>query len=273
MIRPKPTRGMFSNGMAFGRCGDGRRTAIFIPGGPGNEMPKGLGLRMMLRQSAPLVDAGFTVWQVTRKQNMPGGHSIEDMARDYAELIDIEFGGKVELVVGFSVGGIIAQYMAAQHADRFEHVVVVVAACEISADGKELDYSFAKLMSEGKKTEAGTVMMEGLFPRVPFGWMTRLGGALMGRMMSGSHEHYASDVLVEGEAEVAFDSRAVLPTIEVPVLLIAGDEDPYFPMNLIEETASLIGDCTLKVYKGKGHMGAVSDRRLTVDITEFMGHG
>jgi pimeloyl-ACP methyl ester carboxylesterase len=262
---------MFSNGMAYGRWGDGRRTAIFIPGGPGNEIPKGIGLRIMMRQSAALVDAGFTVWQVTRKQNMPSGHSIEDMARDYAELIDIEFGGNVELVVGTSYGGIIAQYMAAQHADRFEHIVVVAAACDISADGKELDHSFAKLMSEGEKTEAGTVLMKGLFPRVPFGWMARFGGALMGRMMSGSHDHYARDVLVEGEAEVAFDSRAVLPTIEVPVLLIAGDEDPYFPMNLIEETAGLIRDCTLKVYKGKGHMGAASDRRLMVDIMEFLG--
>lgn len=262
---------MFSNGMAFGRWGDGRRTAILIPGGPGNEVPKGIGLRMMMRQSAHLVDTGFTVWQVTRKQNMPSGHSIEDMARDYAELIDTEFGGNVELVVGTSVGGMIAQYIAAQHADSFEHIVVVAAACELSADGKELDHSFAKLMSEGKRTEAGTVMVKGLFPGVPFGWMTRFGGALIGRMMSGSHKDYAHDVLVEGEAEVAFDSRAVLPKIKVPVLLIAGDEDPYFPMNLIEETANSIRDCTLKVYSGKGHIGAASDKRLTVDIQEFVG--
>jgi pimeloyl-ACP methyl ester carboxylesterase len=261
---------MFPNSMSYAKWGSGDRTALLIPGGPGNEIPEGVGLRMMLSQFRPLVEAGFTVWVVTRKQNMPDGHGVEDMADDYAELIRTEFDRKVDVVLGTSYGGAIAQYLAAYHQGCFDHMLVIVAGYEVSEEGKELDYGFAKLLSEGKKGEAGTVMVNGLFPNLPFEWMARLVGAVIGRAAYGKHEHFAHDVLVEGEAEVAFDSRTVLPKIEVPVLLIAGENDVYFPPTIIEETTRLIPDCTLKMYEGKSHVGAIRDKRLTHDILVFV---
>ena len=113
-----PDNGTFANGMEYARWGDGPRTALWIPGGPGSGVPAGSSAAMQGMQFKALIEAGFTVWQVTRRRNMPTGHSVADMADDYAQLIADQFGGRVEVVVGISYGGMIAQYLAANHPRR-----------------------------------------------------------------------------------------------------------------------------------------------------------
>jgi pimeloyl-ACP methyl ester carboxylesterase len=108
-------------------------------------------------------------------------------------------------------------------------------------------------------------------PRNPVPGLDRVVGVLLGRLITqGRHPYIRSDVLVEAEALVAFDARDFLPTISVPVLLIAGDQDMSFPVDIIEETARLIPDCTLRLYAGKGHGQAISDRRLPEDMLDFV---
>ena len=93
----------------------------------------------------------------------------------------------------------------------------------------------------------------------------------MARLMFGeTHPYFASDMMVEAEAEVAFDAREVLPDISVPVLLVCGDEDMYIPKEVYEETARLIPDCTLRMYEGIGHVGAVRDKRFPQDVLDFV---
>ena len=87
-------------------------------------------------QFKALIEAGFTVWQVTRRRNMPTGHSVADMADDYAQLIADQFGGRVEVVVGISYGGMIAQYLAANHPRRMARVVLALAAARVSDWGQ-----------------------------------------------------------------------------------------------------------------------------------------
>ena len=257
--------------MAFAKWGRGPKKILLIPGGPGNEIPAGFGLKMMLRPFRPLLDGGYTLWMVTRQRNMPQGHTIEDMARDYSRLIEVEFDGTVDIVLGTSYGGLIAQYLAANHPDCFRHVVIAGAACCVSDAGKDIDYGFAEKMNQGQETEAGTIMVTGLLPKLRFRWLARSLGFFAGRIGSGTHEDFRSDVLIEADAEVAFDSRELLPTITAPVLLIAGDRDVYFPGSLLEETARLIPDCTLKIYERRGHVGAMSDKRLPKDVFDCVG--
>jgi pimeloyl-ACP methyl ester carboxylesterase len=201
---------------------------------------------------------------------MPKGHTIADMAQDYAGLIADELDGKVDLVVGVSEGGMIGFYLAARHPDRFGHVAIAVAGYEVSEEGKTLDHDFARLLSEGRSGEAGTLMVRHMVPALRVPGLARVAGALMGRSMRGDHPFFASDVMVEAEAEVACDARDVLPAISVPVLLVCGDEDPYFPKEIYEETVRLIPDCTLRMYAGVGHVGAIRDRRFPQDVLDFV---
>ena len=68
----------------------------------------------------------------------------------------------------------------------------------------------------------------------------------------------------------AYDAREILPEIPVPVLLVCGDRDVYFPKEVYEGTARLIPDCTLRMYAGIGHIRAASDKRLAQDVLDFV---
>jgi pimeloyl-ACP methyl ester carboxylesterase len=269
---PKPVTGIFANGMAYLRWGTGPKTLLWIPFGPSNALPSGMFLsNVLLPVARPLVEDGYTLWMVARKQNMPKGHTMADMADDYAGLIADELGGKVDLVVGVSFGGMVGLYLAARHPDRFGHIAIAVAGYEVSEQGKTLDYDFAKLLSEGRNSEASALLISNMAPRLRVPAVARVLGAVMGRLMLGStHPYFAGDVMVEAEAEVACDAREILPGISVPVLLVCGDEDLYFPKEVYEETARLIPDCTLRMYEGIGHDGAVLDGRFPRDVLDFV---
>jgi len=77
--RPKVRTGAFSNGIDYTAIGDGPRTVLFLPGGPGTVPFAGIWARMGSGMLKPLAGAGFTVWRLSRRRNMPPGHTVVDM--------------------------------------------------------------------------------------------------------------------------------------------------------------------------------------------------
>lgn len=267
MTIPAPISGMFPNTMAFARWGDGPRTLLVIPVAP--LVPTAATVRLLAWRLRPLIGSGCSLWMVTRRRGMPQGHTIEDMADDYADLIDTQFQGRVDLVVGMSMGGLLGQYLAAKHPDRFGHIALVAAGHTISERGIRLNHAFATALSQGEHGRALRLMAAGLLSDSRLPWTAPIIGAVMGAVPLPDHDEFSSDVMIEVEAQAGFDSRPVLPHIRVPVHLIAGDRDLYFPVEVVAETDRLIPDCTLSIYRGRGHAGVVRDRRLGYDICSF----
>ena len=265
----EPRRGTFPNGMEYLTWGDGPRTLLSILGGPGSFVPTGMMARMLVRQSRPYVAAGYRVWIVPRRRDMPAGHGLADMADDYAQVIAEELGGRVDLVVGESFGGMVAQYLAARHPQRLERLVLVVAGCEASEWGKDVDTRMATALARKDATGSGTAFAEYFLPGDRMRWPRRLLGPLVGRALFADEPCPPGDVLTEPRAEKSCDSRALLPTLRVPVLIVSGSRDRFFPPATIEETAALIPDCTVVRYEGKGHLGTGTDKRVARDVLAF----
>ncbi len=261
--------GTFANGMEYLTLGTGPKTLLFIQGGPGSVVPKGMWLRMVRQRLDPYAMAGYTIWGVTRRRHMPAGHTIADMAGDYAQVINQEFGGRVDLVVGESTGGLIAQYLAAFHPGSFGHMALVATGAEVNDWGKDFGSRLGAALARGDTAGAGRVFAEYWLPAKSMRWLRRLIGPLLGRSLSG-RDCPPGDILVESQAEEAFDSRAALPRIQAPVLLICGDSDRFFPRDVAEETAKLIPGCTLIWYKGGHMMSAGSSKRLAYDVLAFV---
>jgi pimeloyl-ACP methyl ester carboxylesterase len=217
----------------------------------------------------PYVDAGYAVWIVSRRRHMPAGYTVGDMADDFAEVIRDELGGRVDVVYGLSYGGLIAQYLAARHTGRVGRVVLVGAACEVSDSFKDVDYRWAAARAQGDPTAAGLVFAEYVAPGRRLRWLRRLLAPLLGRSTTVEGVP-VEDLIVEAQAEMAFDSRAVLPDITAPVLLLVGDRDRAFPKALVGETARLIPDCTLVWRRGRGHVGTAVSRRTPRDVLAFL---
>lgn len=262
-------RGRFPNGMDYAVAGRGERVLLFIQGGPGSEAPAGSMVARLHPWIAPLVGAGFTVWVVTRRRGMPAGHSVADMADDYARLIREELGGRVDVVLGESFGGLVVQYLAARHPTCCDRVVIQSAACEVSVWGKDVDRRLLAALEAGEWAEAGAVFAEYLLPGERMRWVRRMLGPMTGRMLTG-RAYPVSDVVVETQAELDFNSRAILPDVAVPVLMVCGDRDLFFPADLVAETAALIPDCTVVWRPGRGHVKTTTDQRSAADILAFL---
>jgi pimeloyl-ACP methyl ester carboxylesterase len=261
--------GTFRNGMDYLGWGSGPRTLLFIQGGPGSAVPRGLMRRMFRRQFEPYLAAGFAVWIVTRRRNMPAGHTMADMADDYARVIDEEFDGRVDVVVAESFGGMVGQYLAALHPDSFGRIALIITAAELSDWGKDIDSRMAEALAGGDTGRAGTVFAEYLLTGQRTRWLRRLLGPLIGGGLAGGSDYPPGDLLIEARAERSFNSRAVLPKIQRPVLLICGGSDRFFPADIARETAGLIPDCTLVCYEGQGHLRVGSSSRVARDVLAF----
>ena len=266
----QPRRGTFPNGMEYLTWGHGPRTLLSILGGPGSFVPTGTMARMIVRRSRPYAAAGYAVWIVTRRRGMPAGHGIADMADDYAQVVAEHLGGRVDAVVGESYGGLVAQHLAARHPGRLGRLVLVVSGCEVSEWGKDVDTRLGTALARKDATGAGTAFAEYLLPGDRMRWPRRLLGPLVGRVLFADEPCPPGDVLTEVRAETSFDSRSVLPTIRVPVLIVSGDRDRFFPPAIIDETAALVPDCTVVRYRGKGHLGTGTDKRVAADVLEFL---
>ncbi len=271
--RPQIRTGTFSNGIDYAAIGDGSRSLLFLPGGPGTAAFTGIGARIGTGMLKPLAGAGFTVWRLSRRRGMPPGHTVADMADDVAHAIDEAFGGHVDAVVGLSYGGTIALLLAARHPDTVGRVALVASSATITDQGKEADRRYGEALGHGRFTEAAQALLDEILP--PDRARRRLKPLLapiLGRALA-TFGYNLPDVLVETQAEMDVDARPVLHQITAPVLIIAGDQDVFFTRDIVEETTRLIPDCTVVWYEGRGHGGTASDKRVPRDLLAFLSHG
>jgi pimeloyl-ACP methyl ester carboxylesterase len=68
-------------------------------------------------------------------------------------------------------------------------------------------------------------------------------------------------------------AKEILPTIEVPTLIVAGERDGFTPMALSEEMARLIPDSTLLVVEGGSHTAPIERPALVNEAVARFVHG
>lgn len=261
--------GVSAGGMEFSVVGDGPRTLLVIPGGPGSEIPSGAVARLMESGLRKYLDAGYSVWTATRPRGMPSGHSAADMADDYARLIGEEMGGSVDVVLGQSFGGMISICLAAHHPVVLRRLVVAGAAAEVSRWGAEIDGRLAALQAEGRYAEAGAVLLESIVASQRFARFRGAAGAAIGAILAKT-ETPGSDLIVEANAVAAFDAWEELAVIRCPVLLVAGEADRFFPLPVVQQTAAGIRGATVVTYADRGHAGLFADGRLPSDVVAWL---
>ena len=102
--------------MDYIRFGTGERILVMLPGlGDGLRSVKGTALPMAMMYRVLAGD--FTVYAFSRKNVLPGGYTTRDMARDQAEAMGQLGIGKAD-IFGVSMGGMIAQHLAADHPEK-----------------------------------------------------------------------------------------------------------------------------------------------------------
>jgi pimeloyl-ACP methyl ester carboxylesterase len=175
----------------------------------------------------------------------------------------------VDVIIGDSTGGMIGFPLAARHPEAFGHIVIAVAAHSMTQAGNVANLESARLLGAGRKTDAAAALVNLMYPDVRPRWVARLFAWGTARV-SFAAAFDPRDVLAVARAIDSFDAREILPSISVPVLLVCGDRDRWFSAEAYQQTAALIPHCTLRMYEGTDHMGAMFDKRLPRDVLEFV---
>ena len=148
-----------------------------------------------------------------------GPYSIEQLGTDVVHLLD-HLNIKKASFCGISMGGLTGQWLAIHHPERFNHVIVCNTAAKIGQEQAWNDR--AQLVREqGLKPIAETAASR-WFTEPFIRSNTAIVESLSNDLGAGSPEGYASCC----EALAKADLRADLKTITVPVLIIAGQQDP-----------------------------------------------
>ncbi|MCW4046417.1 MAG: alpha/beta hydrolase [Candidatus Bathyarchaeota archaeon] len=259
-------KGVFSNGVPYVCFGEGEKSLLVFSGGPGITLPSGFMIRVFGQFKH--LSKNFVIYAMSRKNELPQSYTTRDMAEDYAAIIRDEFDGGPVDVMGMSYGGLIAQHLAADHPELIRRLVIAMSVYRFSEEGNELDMKYAQLLSEGKKREALKTMyplIEGgritkAFMKFFMGYIAPLMWLTVGNPV---------DLLVEGKAEMAHNSKNRLAEIKAPTLVIGGDKDYYCPVERFRETAAEIPNAKLVLYEGKGHMN-IMGKKFDEDVLAFL---
>ena len=264
--------GYTQNGMPYNRFGHGSRTLVIFQGLMFENKPLSGFMTQAYDGPYKPLESLYTLYIVTRKPGLPEGYSMKDMADDYATMIEMEFGGPVD-VLGVSTGGSIVQHFAADHPDLVRKLIIHSSAYTLSETAKNLQLRTGNFARQRNWRAAYTTLFSPMLPDrgimkyvlKPVAWL----GVLV--MSTFGVPKDPNDLVVTVEAEDKFNFKDRLGQITAPTLVVAGDKDPFYTPTLFRETAAGIPNARLILYKGMGH--PASGKQFSRDVLAFLNDG
>ena len=159
------------------------------------------------------------------------------------------------VLVGHSIGGMIAQTFMKTHAHRVSRLVLSATSPAFGSPDGEFQQNFVR--SRIGPLDEGATMAELAARFVP----ELLGKAApeAARRAAVSVMSRVPDVTYRAamQALVRFDARASLGDIAVPTLLIAGGDDNAAPPRVMERMAEKMPNARIVTVPGMGHLGNI----------------
>jgi 3-oxoadipate enol-lactonase len=183
----------------------------------------------------------------------PGPYAVEGLAGDLAGLMDA-LGTGPAIVCGLSIGGMIAQALAASRPDLVRGLVLMCTAHKIGT-AEAWDQRIAAVRSPRGIDGIADAVLERWFgrafregrPEELAGWRNMLTRTPV--------EGYAGCCAAVRDAELTAAARG----LRVPALCIAGEEDGATPPALVRELAGLVAGSRYVEVPGAGHLPCVQE--------------
>ncbi len=183
-------------------------------------------------------------------------YSLADMADDGAGLLDA-LGIERAHIVGASMGGMIAQHFAAHHADRAISLTSVFSTTgnrKLPSAQKEAITALTKRpdsLEEDALVEHGVYLGRTIgspgFPAPEDRLRERTRASVRRSVYPEGPLRHMAAIMADG------DRRRMLAELDVPTLVLHGEEDPLIPVAHGHDTAATIPGAKLKTIPGWGH--------------------
>lgn len=178
-------------------------------------------------------------------------YAVSDMARDAVRLLD-ELGLASVSIIGQSLGGAIAQQIAASRPERVEKLILVSSFAYLPERSRAALRAWKKLRRLLSLREYYEAIFPWMYSESELGnleFMNRVLDSAAGNDLRQSYEGFCRQV----EAAINFDSRSWLKKIRVPTLIFCGTEDLITPPAAANELATGIERAELKLFENAGH--------------------
>lgn len=250
--------------MDYVRFGRGEKNFVILPGlSDGLASVKGKAL--LLAPPYKMFFERYTVWMFSRRDPLPEGFTIRDMAEDQAEALR-RLGIEKTTVMGVSQGGMIAQVLAAEHPGLTETLVLAVTApCINDTICMRVERWIALAQSNDHKS----LMIDTAENSYSEAYLRKYRRAypLLGAVgRPKSYERF----LVNARAILDFDARGELGKIACPTLILGGEEDRIVSAEASRELHGAIAGSELYIYPGLGHAAYEEAKDFNERVFRFL---
>ena len=227
--------------------GKGKKNLVIIPGvGDGLKTAKGLAIPFAFMYRIFAKD--FTVYVMSRKNNVPENYNTRQMAFDMHKVLR-SVGVEKTSVVGVSMGGMIAQYLAIDFPEFVERLVLTVTLSRPNETVIERCNAWIK-SAEQKDYEA--IMKDSALYSYSDQYLRK--NKLMLNIISkiGAPKNF-DRFITFSKACTTHNAYDELEKITCPTLVIGGKQDKIVTCEASEEIVSKIPNAKLKTYQEYGH--------------------
>jgi pimeloyl-ACP methyl ester carboxylesterase len=240
--------GVLHDRLPFVRIGTGPTVLVVLPGlSLLDEAPGRLAVAAYAQGFRRLA-VDHTLYVVQRPTGLASGATTADIAAEYAAVLGPEL-GRYHLM-GLSTGGLIAQELALADPAAVGRLALVVAGARLGPAGRALCTRWLALAREGRWAllhgELGAAVVDGPVLRR----LARTVSRWSGRAPT---ERQAAAFTTTVAADLAHDTRSRLGTLRAPTLVLGGALDPFFPADVLRETAAALPDAVLRIFPHHGH--------------------
>jgi pimeloyl-ACP methyl ester carboxylesterase len=199
----------------------------------------------------------------------PCAVSMEQLADDMARLLDVLEVREKVIFCGLSMGGYVGWQFWRKYSDRVQALIAcdtrAVPDTQEAAEGRRR--LAAKVLAEGSAA-AADAMMPKMFAPSTYQKRPKLVEHLRHIMESNKPEGIAA--ALEGMA-VRADARPILPTIDVPTLVIVGEEDAISTVDEMRAIDDALPDSAWVAVPHAGHMAILENPAVVNEaIAEFI---
>ncbi len=249
--------------MYYVSFGKGKKNLVVLPGlSDGLATVKGKAFILSKPYKKFLKD--YTVYMFSRKNKMPDGYSIKDMAEDQVRAMKL-IGIEKTCVLGVSQGGMISQYIAINHPEAVEKLILTVTAPYANDIVRNAVSGWIKMAEMG---DHKSLMIDTAKKTYSQGYLKK-NMKFMPLLAKFTKPKSYERFLKNANAILGFDARPELHKIKCPTLIIAGDDDNTVGNDAPNELHTAITGSETFIYKGLGH-GAYDEGKDFYDrILEF----
>ena len=256
-----------STSMCYVSFGHGKTAFVVLPGlSDGLATVKGKAL-LLAKPFQQFFDR-YTVYMFSRKDAIPDGYSIRDMADDQAQAMEA-LGLKSAAVMGVSQGGMIAQYLAIDRPELVDQLVLAVTAPCVNETIRKRVEAWIGSAEHGDHKQLMIDTAEHSYSP-DFLKKYRKIYPLIGSI--GRPADYRR-FLVNANAILSFDASREVSGIDCPTLIIGGDEDRIVGIEASFELNEKIAGSALYVYKGLGHAAYEEAEDFYRRVFDFLESG